>query len=143
MASSLGMLMYYDARPCGMNGMFDTDTLAPLKGYYPFPMFGELYRLGTYSDGGWLCEDIHYCAATDGQNSAALLTYYVDDDAAEAKDVTVTFEGAAEGVKVSIYLLDETHDNELISEEYFTSGTFAKKLHFNIYTTYLIRIEKE
>ncbi|MBR5870142.1 MAG: hypothetical protein IKZ09_03830 [Clostridia bacterium] len=142
-ASSLGMLMYYDARPCGMNGMFDTDTLAPLKGYYPFPMFNVLYGLGTYADGGWYNDGIHYCAATDGENSAALLTYYVDDDAAEAKDVTVTFEGAKEGTKVSVYLLDETHNNVLVSEEYFTSSRFAKKLHFDIYTTYLIRIDAE
>ena len=27
---------------------FDTDTLEPLKGYYPFPMFNTLYQLGTW-----------------------------------------------------------------------------------------------
>ena len=141
-ASTLGMLMYYDARPCGMNGMFDTDTLAPLKGYYPFPMFNTLYKLGTHVDGGWLWEDIYYSAATDGENSAALLTYYHDDDTKEGKDVTVTFRGAAEGTRVTISLLDETHDNEVISEEYFTSDTFAKRLHFDLFTTWLVKIEK-
>ena len=136
------MLMYYDARPCGMNGMFDTDTLAPLKGYYPFPMFNALYQLGTHVDGGWLWEDIYYSAATDGENSAALLTYYHDDDTKEGKDVTVTFRGAAEGTRVTVSLLDETHDNEVISEEYFTSDTFAKRLHFDLFTTWLVKIEK-
>jgi len=141
-ASSLGMLMYYDARPCGMNGLFDTDTLEALKGYYPFPMFNTLYKLGTYVDGGWCEEDIYYCAATDGENSATLLTYYVDADDAEGKDVHVTFYGAAEGVRVTLSLLDQTHDNERISEEYFTSDTFSKRLHFDLFTTWLIRVEK-
>ena len=140
-ASSLGMLMYYDARPCGMNGMFDTDTLAPLKGYYPFPMFNTLYKLGTHADGGWFEDGIYYSAATDGKNSAALLTYYVDDDTAAGKDATVTFRGAAEGVRVTVSVLDDTRDNEVISEEYFTSDTFAKRLHFDLYTSYLIQIE--
>ena len=44
----LDMLMYYDARPCGMNGMFSTDFVCDrLKGYYPFYMFNALYQLGT------------------------------------------------------------------------------------------------
>ncbi|MBQ4086215.1 MAG: hypothetical protein IJC54_06560, partial [Clostridia bacterium] len=39
----MDMLMYYDARPCGMNGMFSTDFICDcLKGYYPFRMFNEL-----------------------------------------------------------------------------------------------------
>ena len=42
----LDMLMYYDARPCAMNGMFATDYVCDLlKGYYPFRMFNELYKL--------------------------------------------------------------------------------------------------
>ncbi len=45
-ASALNNFMYYDARPCTMNGMFHTDFLSSLKGYYPFKMFGELYRMG-------------------------------------------------------------------------------------------------
>lgn len=33
----LDMLMYYDARPCAMNGLFCTDWVCEcLKGYYPF-----------------------------------------------------------------------------------------------------------
>ena len=43
--SPMTHFMYYDARPCGMCGMFNTDTLEPLKGYYPFLMFNALYQL--------------------------------------------------------------------------------------------------
>ena len=36
----LDHLMFYDARPCGMNSMFNTDfVFERLKGYYPFYMF--------------------------------------------------------------------------------------------------------
>jgi len=144
-ASPLSMLMYYDARPCGMNGMFDTDTLQPLKGYYPFPMFNELYKLGTFVDGGWFSDGIYYTAASDadGKTGAAMLTYFVDDDAAEQKTACVTFEGAVKGAKVSLYKLDAAHDNELISTEYFTSDKFALKLVFDVYTTYLVKIEAD
>lgn len=39
------MLMYYDAHPCCMNGLFCTDWVCEnLKGYYPFRMFNELYK---------------------------------------------------------------------------------------------------
>ncbi|MBR1867931.1 MAG: hypothetical protein IJ800_05065, partial [Clostridia bacterium] len=35
----LSALMYYDARPCGFNGIFSTDGLEPLKTYYIFKNF--------------------------------------------------------------------------------------------------------
>ena len=42
----LDILMYYDARPCGMNGMYSTDLVCnTLKGYHPFHMFNKLFKL--------------------------------------------------------------------------------------------------
>jgi hypothetical protein len=35
-ASDIDMLMYYDARPGNWCGLFDTDTLEPLKPYYTY-----------------------------------------------------------------------------------------------------------
>jgi len=43
----LDHLMYYDARPNGMNGMFDMTTFEPMKGYYPFYAWARLADLGT------------------------------------------------------------------------------------------------
>jgi len=43
----LDHLMYYDARPVGMNGMFDMTTLEPMKGYYPFYAWARLLDCGT------------------------------------------------------------------------------------------------
>ena len=44
----LDLLMFYDARVgCGMNNMFDTLTLLPMKGYYPYIAWNRLVELGT------------------------------------------------------------------------------------------------
>ena len=43
----LDHLMYYDARPTGMNGMFDNVTMWPMKGYYPFYAWKRLLAYGT------------------------------------------------------------------------------------------------
>jgi len=44
----LDLLMFYDARVgCGMNNMFDTLTLLPTKGYYPYIAWNRLLGLGT------------------------------------------------------------------------------------------------
>ena len=41
------MLMYYDARPVGMDGLFEKVTLWPMKGYYPFFAWSKLFDCGT------------------------------------------------------------------------------------------------
>ena len=46
-SAPLDHLMYYDARPGGMNGLFDVTTLEPMKGYYPFYAWSRLVDCGT------------------------------------------------------------------------------------------------
>jgi len=141
-ASSLGMLMYYEGRPCGMCGIFDTDTYAPLKPYYSFVMFHELYSLGTWIRSEYEQNDIYVCAAAGEKDRAVILTYYIDDDEAPEKVVDLQLRNVIEehGVKVSIYRLDENQNNELVGEEYFMSKNFNLRLKFRIYTSYLIKI---
>lgn len=139
--SSLSMLMYYDARPCGMNGIFKAFTYEPLKGYYSFIMFRDLKRLGTHIPTERLVDDIYTCAATNGTESAIMLTHYNDDDSTPATDVKLEISGAANGVTVEYYLLDKTHDLELIKEEKFTSSEFALYLKPDNYASYLIKIK--
>lgn len=99
--------MYYDARPTIYNGMFDFYTQAPLKGYYPFLMFSQLYALGqsvaAKSDDG----DIRVLAAANGEKGAVMLTYSVGVDLPAAPRM-VTVEGLC-GESVKVALLDETH----------------------------------
>ena len=138
----LDMLMYYDARPCGMNGMFESDTYRKLKTYYTIASFSELYALGT-EVASESREDLWSVAACDeAGNGALMVTYYDDNDAAEEKELKLDFCGFGAKVKVSYYLLDAEHDMTLMREEIFTADNFAAYLAMPLFTTYLVKIEK-
>ena len=143
--STLDNLMYYDARPCSMNGMFDTDFLTPLKGYYPFLMFSSLYKLGTSISTSCECEEIYSTAATNGKDAALLVSYFNDDDNAPEKQVEIEFTNLPDFkvANAEYYLLDESHDNELICSESFTAKSFKANLNMSLYSTYLIRLRFE
>ncbi len=141
----IDMLMYYDARPCAMNGMFCTDFVCEcLKGYYPFKMFNQLYQLGHAAEVTSEDDSIFLCAAKGENTAAIMLTHYSDDDSAEAKTVEINIEGFsdAEGIKAEYYVLDEQNDMALIREEVFTGETYAPILRFPLFTTYLIVLTK-
>ena len=126
-----------------MNGMFDTDFLTPLKGYYPFLMFSTLYKLGNSINTNCECEEI-YSAAAIGENEAAVLvSYFDDDDRAIEKQVRIEISNLPEfaSAEVEYYLLDEEHDNELVSTEKVNTKTFDLQLNMSLYSTYLIRIK--
>lgn len=141
-ACELDMLMYYDARPCGMSGLFDTDTMAPRKGYYAFYEFKELRRLGTSVKIDAQNENIYACAATDGKNGAIFVTHYDDLDEAPSEQVCLRVNGmnAKKGVRAQVYLLDETHNAELVREEVLMGDEFALYLNMNLFDTCLIKL---
>lgn len=60
------MLMYYDARPCGFNGLWDA-MLEPRKGYWAYYAWSKLAALGMQvtAEKVGLGEDIYAVAATD------------------------------------------------------------------------------
>ena len=139
----LDHLMYYDARPCGMNGLFSTDyVFERLKGYYPFYMFNQLYRqekaVAVEREG----DDV-WAVAAKGTEQNVMLTYYNDDDNAPLKDVKVTFKNVENknGVRLSYYCLDADHNAELVREEIFTATEFAAYIKMPLFTTYLLKIE--
>ena len=139
----LDMLMYYDARPCGMNGMFNTDLVCEcLKGYYPFKAFNTLYKLGTEvqsvdADDCWIC-----AAKKDGQ-AAVMLSHFTEDPNA-TQDYRLQLNQLTDGspVKVSFYLLDETHDLELVREETYCGTDAAAVLTMTPNSVYLVTIEQ-
>lgn len=141
----LDMLMYYDARPCAMNGMFNSDIVCDkLKGYYPFWMFNKLYKLSNAAK----CESdkreiIVGAAVGDGKN-AIMLTHYSDIEE-ESEKVKLTLSGlcasADKPLTVSVYVLDENRDAELVREETVASQEAAVYLDLPIYTTVLITVE--
>ncbi len=139
-ALPLDMLMYYDARPCGMNGMFAHSTYEPLKGYYPIAVFSDLTDLGSYVDCGFVEDDIYYTAATNGTDSAILLTYFDDDEKESEKLVSLDIKGIAENTTAEIYILDGNKNLELVSKQYLTAKDYTLYLNATLFSTVLIKI---
>ena len=123
----LDMLMYYDARiEKTWNGMFSSDTLEPIKGYYPFKMFNTLYQMKNQTE--CVCEDpdLFAISATNGEEKAAMIAYYTMDPEAVAKTVTVSSDFSK---GVACYLLDEKHDCEKVMT--YDSGDISFTLQPN------------
>lgn len=137
--SDIDMMMYYDARPGGWCGLFDTDTLDPTKPYYTYYLYKELPKLGGFINTADP-ENVYSVAATNGSDSALFLTYYNDDDDTQSTDLAVTFTGNTTPVRVDYYLLDDSHDGELTRSEVFTAEQFTLRLALNLFDTYLIKL---
>lgn len=134
-------LMYYDARPCGFNGLFRTDFVdEPLKGYYPFQMFSELYRRGRALAVSRDEPELYLAAAKGEHDAAVLLTYYRDGDSAPDRETELLFRGFDGPVTVRCYLLNRTRDNALIREETLEAGE-PLRLMLSLFDTYLLVCE--
>ncbi len=140
----LDNLMFYDARPGGMNSLFSTDLIFErLKGYYPFYMFNQLYKLDQSVALDRESKDV-WAAAAAGEEQNVMLSYFNDDDNAPEKTVKVTFRNVenANGVRLEYYCLDESHDCEIVRDEIFTSTEFSAYLKMPLYSSYLLKIVK-
>ncbi len=137
------MLMYYDARPCGMNGMFEAYTMKPLKGYTPFHMFNRLYKLGTALRVE-NCEDIHTAAARNDEGEGAVMfAHYNNNDQTLGKTVTLEVKNAVigkRGVKAEYFMLDAYRTETPVKEEIHESSTFEDEIFMPIHSTCLVRI---
>ena len=140
----LDMLMYYDARPGGMNGMFSTDRICDkLKGYYPFYMFNVLYKLDSAvkidSDDG----DLYACAAVGEGAAAVMLTHFSDDDEKGMIEAEVDLSGfgAERGCEIEYYLLDESHDLEWVGKATYYGDRFIPAFRMPNLSSYLIKIK--
>ena len=138
----LDNLMFYDARPCGMNSMFCTDFVnEKLKGYYPFWMFNKLYTqeaavpVSTEGECVW-------DAAARGEEQNVMLSYFDDNDDAPAREVKVEFKNVKndKGVRLSYYCLDGEHDATVVREEIFTATEFSAYLTMPLCSTWLLRV---
>ena len=138
---ALDNLMYYDARPGGMNGMFKTDCVCEtLKGYWPFVAFNELYKLGCAVPTERESDDV-WAAAAKGDGQAVMLSYFNDDDSSPEKTVKVEFKNTKNqnGIRLEYYCLDENHDFEIVREEIFTATDFAAYVKMPLYSTWLLK----
>ena len=80
------MIMFYDARVIGgMNNLFDTHTLRPMRGYHPFLAWRRLADLGTQVKATVDAKDLkapqfYACAARNKAGKLALLVARFTDD---------------------------------------------------------------
>ena len=141
-ASSLDMLMYYDARPCSFNGIFGLSGSETLKTYYVFKAFSEVKRLGGYVKPESACDNVYSVSATNGKEHAILLTYYDHDEKENVKPLRINVKNACKNgaMKVEYYLLDEDKDLKLTREEKFTSEDFSIYIDIENFSTYLLKI---
>ena len=106
------MLMYYDARPCCLNGLFDFYTYAPLKGYYSLLAWSKLVRLGRQFKVDVKGKNgLAATGATDGTGRIGILfsRFFEQDDLPGDLPLTLKVKGFdLRGAK--LYLIDETHD---------------------------------
>ena len=143
-ASGIDMLMYYDARPCGMCGLFDTDTLKPLKTYHTFICFRDLARLGNAVKTDAVSGDIYTCAARNDDRAAIMLTRYQDEDEDLPEGVFLDVSGfmGENGVRATFFLTDETGNAQPAKTEYFTAENFKIHLNMKLFDIYLIILDK-
>ena len=140
------MLMYYDARPCGMNGMFNTDLVCDkLKGYYPFFMFNTLYKIKENVTVISKIPGIYLCAAADNDIAAVMVTHFNDDDATTPLTVELDLKnfGCVGGTEIEISVLDETHDLIPINKSTYFGTRFKTELAFPNFTSYLIKLKSK
>ena len=102
------MLMYYDVRPCTMNGVYDFYTLRPIKGYYVLKCFSNLYKLSNETE--CVCDDenIYACAASDGDKCAVMLVNYSSDLNAVQKKVKLDF--GKDLSSFAMYIIDKENN---------------------------------
>ncbi|MBQ8351617.1 MAG: hypothetical protein IJY20_06210 [Clostridia bacterium] len=142
-ASTLDMLMYYDARPSAYNGLFATDTLRVLKGYYPFQMFNSLYRLGNAVKIGDLPKGVYAAAATNGKKHGILLTRFLDEaEQGSAAEPIALQLGLAEGkeYRVKKYLLDA--ENTMMETEETLASDGSLTVSCPMYTVLYVELEE-
>ena len=107
------MLMYYDARPCVFNGMFDFYTLRPMKGYYPFLWYGGFYDLEHEIRAENKIKDIYsICGCDKDGKLCAVITHYSNNDEKDNEKIKIDFGKTG---KYDIYLLDKDHSGELVA----------------------------
>lgn len=104
--------MYYDAEVTRISfcGLFNEYTFKPEKPYYAFIAFNELKKLGTQLKTDACNEDGYYALAAANENEKAVMLVNYDR---ESTDVVVDTQ--SNGKNAYVYLLDETHNLEIVS----------------------------
>ncbi|MBQ7353592.1 MAG: hypothetical protein IJW54_06305 [Clostridia bacterium] len=133
----IDMLMYYDARPTGFNGLWDMYAYEELKGYYPFYIFANLYELGTQVVNSSDDENIYVVGARNGDKVGAMVTYYAENDNLDSKLIEISVDGF-DMSNAKIYIVDEVNS----MSPYLKASFNDNKLNLVLKRNSIIYIEK-
>ena len=127
---TMDMMMYYDAAPGNFNGLFDYYTMRPLKGYYPFYLYSNLYELGTQAESNSDDSNVYAVCAKDGDKLGMMITYYTEDDNKGKCKLTIDAEGA-DMTGARFFLVDEYNTMSEKSAFRFENGRVQLVLERN------------
>ena len=108
---NVDMMMYYDTRQSAFCGVFDFYTYEPLKGYYPFWWYNKLYQTEAEIRCENDPENIYSLCGIDCNGKIICSVANYSDDNETTKNIKLDF---GKKGKYQIYLLDDSHDSELI-----------------------------
>lgn len=142
--SPLDMLMFYDARPCSMCSLFEPDRpWVALKGYYPFKMFSELYKIGEAVEIIKNDKSIYAAAAKNNNSAKIMLTFFENSIEEQNKEVILDLKslGLSGDINYKCCLLDENSD--CVTVKQMVLGKAEKlKLNISLYSCCLLSFEK-
>ena len=139
----LDMLMYYDAR-VGIiwNGLFDIISLRPGKTYHSYFAFN---RMSLLKNEIFLeCENpnIYAIAASNGEQTQLLISYFNEDDDTPAEDVEIKFYADQAG-EMRFYLTDAEKDRELVRTGKVLKGEQTIQVSMKLFDIYHIVLEND
>ena len=107
----IDMLMYYDARPCTMNGLFNFYGYKKQKTYYVLSNFSKLYELSgcvecTRDDGAYAI-----AAKNEKGDFGIMISVYKDAPSPEEKTLTLEIKDT-DVAKVRVLRIDEENDEK-------------------------------
>ena len=106
---TLDMMMYYDAAPCSLNGLFDFYTWKPIMGYWAIYAFSDLCELGTSVRTAGDDPPIYVTAARGSSGELAMLvSYYAAEDGGEDKSIEIAVDGTDQ-VQAEVFTVDSPH----------------------------------
>ncbi len=134
---SVDMLFYYDTRPSPFNGIFDFYSCKPLKTYYVFLMFSQLYKLQNQIYTACDDKDVYVLAAGNRNEYGVMITYFSLDEEAEEKELLINT-GEEFDAEFEVILLDKNTNAEIIQTIHSESG----KLKITVFNNSVIYLKK-
>ncbi len=141
----IDMMLYYDARPCGFNGLFDTDIPSiKLKGYYSFYNYNKLYKLENCLNAVSYDDDVFVCASKNKKEGGILITYYNNGDTLPKKNIKIKIDNifSANKYKLVYFLTNNDFDNKIVKEQIVDTENNILVLTLDLFDCYYIKVQE-